>query len=74
MFRLQSVKCATVLCLKEMYIPYLKIPYCWDFPVGPVVKTPSFTAGGTGLIPAQGTKILHDKWPKKRKKKMITIL
>ena len=52
-----------------MYIPYLKIPYCWDFLVGPVVKTPPFTAGGTGLIPAQGPKILHDKWPKKRKKK-----
>ena len=36
---------------------------CWS-----VVKTLPFTAGGTGLIPAQGTKILHDKWLKKKKK------
>ena len=37
---------------------------CWS-----VVKTLPFTAGDTGLIPAQGTKILHDKWLKKKNKK-----
>ena len=31
----------------------------WDLPFGPVVKTPSFYAGGTGLIPDKGTKIPH---------------
>ena len=30
-----------------------------DFPGGPVVKTPGFQEGGAGLIPGQGTKILH---------------
>lgn len=29
---------------------------CWS-----VVKTLPFTAGDTGLIPDQGTKILHDQ-------------
>ena len=27
-----------------------------DFPGGPVVKTPHTNAGGTGLIPGQGSK------------------
>ena len=31
----------------------------WDFPGGPVVKTLRFHGGGLGLIPGQGTKILH---------------
>ena len=35
----------------------LKISLAWDFPGGPVVKTASFTAGGTGSIPDWGTKI-----------------
>ena len=30
-----------------------------DFPGGPVVKTLASKAGGTGLIPSQGTKIPH---------------
>ena len=30
-----------------------------DFPGGPVVKNPSGTAGHMGLIPVQGTRILH---------------
>ena len=30
-----------------------------DFPGGPVVKNPSCTAGHVGLIPVQGTRILH---------------
>ena len=41
-------------------------------PFGPVVKTPSFYAGGTGLIPGKGTKIphatCHTVWPKQNKK------
>ena len=28
-----------------------------DFPAGPVVKIPSSSAGDSGLIPGQGTKI-----------------
>ena len=39
----------------------------WDFPGGPVVKTPNFRtfpAGGEGPVPGQGTKILHAvQWP-----------
>ena len=31
----------------------------WDFPGGPVVKNPPCRAGGTGSIPAWGTKIPH---------------
>lgn len=30
-----------------------------DFPGGPIVKTLGFQTGGRGLIPDQGTKILH---------------
>ena len=29
-----------------------------DFPGGPVVKTPLSSAGGVGLIPGRGTKVL----------------
>ena len=29
----------------------------WDFAFGPVVKTPSFYARGSGLSPGKGTKI-----------------
>ena len=32
------------------------------FPGGPVVNTVSSNAGGTGLIPGQGTKIPHAAW------------
>ena len=32
---------------------------CWDSPSGPVVKTLSSKAEGTGLICGQGTKIPH---------------
>ena len=31
----------------------------WDFPGGPVGKTPHFHCRGTGSIPGQGTKISH---------------
>ena len=30
-----------------------------DFPCGPVIETPPYNAGDLGLIPGQGTKILH---------------
>ena len=40
-----------ILHLKKKKIQY------WDFPSGPVADTPN--AGGTGLIPGQGTKIPH---------------
>ena len=30
-----------------------------DFPDGPVVKIPTFNAGGAGSISGQGTKIPH---------------
>ena len=39
-----------------------------DVPGSPVAKTPSFNAGGPGLIPGWGTKIPHAVWPKKKKK------
>ena len=41
----------------------------WDFPGGPVVKTPPFNAGCVDLIPGLGAKIPHALWPKKKKKK-----
>ena len=31
----------------------------WDFPGGLVIKNPPFDAGDVGLIPWEGTKILH---------------
>ena len=34
-----------------------------DFPGGQVVKTSPSNAGGVGLIPGQGAKILHALWP-----------
>ena len=38
-----------------------------DFPGSPVVKTLRVsTAGGTGSIRGQGTKIRHAAWPKKK--------
>ena len=41
-----------------------------DLPDGPVVKTLVSTAGGTGSIPGQETKISHSNvaWAKKKKK------
>ena len=36
----------------------------WDFPGGPVVKTPPSNAGGTGSVPCQGAKIPHASWAK----------
>ena len=34
--------------LYEMYVLMLKNTCCWDFPGGPVVKTPPSKAGGVG--------------------------
>ena len=39
--------------------------YSLDFPGGPVLKTPSVTTAGTGLIPGWRTKILHTTWSRK---------
>ena len=41
----------------------LKIVTFWDFPGGPVVKTLASIAGGMGLIPDRGTKILKAARP-----------
>ena len=30
-----------------------------EYPVSPVVRIPCFHVGGAGLIPSQGTRILH---------------
>ena len=51
-----------IFCLPENF-------QTWEFAGGPVVSTS--TAGGTGLIPGRGTKILQAScaaWPKKKKK------
>ena len=40
------------------------IQHSLDCPDGPVVKTSSSKAGGVGLIPGRGDKILHTSWPK----------
>ena len=37
----------------------MRKPKCWDFPGGPLVKNPPYNAGDVGLIPGQGTEILH---------------
>ena len=44
-----------------------------DFPGGPEVKTPHSTAGGTGLTPGQGTKILHGAQPKNKTNKSTLL-
>ena len=48
----------------------------WGFPGSPVVESPSPSAGGLGLTPGQGTKILHatqhDQKIKKEEKKIGT--
>ena len=41
----------------------------WDFPGGPVVKTPHSQCRGAGLIPGQGTKIPHASQRGQKKKK-----
>ena len=45
-----------------------------DSPGGPVVKTPCFHGMGTGLIPGQGTKILHAAWHGQKKKKDVICI
>ena len=46
-----------------------KNSYSRDFPGGLVVKTRASTAKGMGLIPGQGTNILHVRSKKKKKKR-----
>ena len=44
----------------------------WDFPGGPVVKTPSFhCGGGVGLIPGGRTEIPHAAWPDQKKERKL---
>ena len=40
-----------------------------DFPGGPLVKTSPSSAGGVGLIPGRGAKVLHALWPKNQNMK-----
>ena len=42
---------------KAAELDFIKIRDIWDFPCGPVVKTPGFQCRGMGSIPGQGTKI-----------------
>ena len=55
----------------------MKRSHFWDYPGGPVVKTPPSNAGGVGSIPGQGTKVPHaagcgQKSLKKKKKNLIS--
>ena len=56
----------------------LKICTGWDFPGGPVVKTPSFHCTGEGLIPGQVTRTPHAEWLGQKQRKnlyrLITFL
>ena len=45
----------------------------WDFPGGPVIKTPHFQVVDVDLIPGQGTKILHAAWHGQKKKEAEDI-
>ena len=38
-----------------------------------MIKTLCFQCRGHGLIPAQGTKIPHAKWPEKKKKVNVNV-
>ena len=38
-----------------------------DFPGSPVVKTPTSTVGGTGLIPGPEIKVMHATWYNQKK-------
>ena len=43
----------------------------WEFLGGLVVRIPYFHCRGTGLIPGQGTKILHAAQHSQKEKKML---
>ena len=45
----------------------------WEFHGNPVGTVPASTAGGTGSVPDQGTKILHATWRKQKKKEKKKI-
>ena len=44
---------------KEIKKEIKKYLETWDFPGGPVIKNTPYSAGDTGSIPCQGTKIPH---------------
>ena len=48
--------------------------YKRDFSGGPVVKTSSPNAEGTGLIPGWGAEVLYASWPKKPRHKTESML
>lgn len=54
----------------------VKLSYDRDFTKGPVVKTCASSAGGTGSILGQGTRILHAAQcsQKKKKKKKNSVM
>ena len=41
----------------------------WEFPGGPVVRTPILLPGVLGSIPNQGIKVLQAVWESQKKKK-----
>ena len=43
----------------------------WDFPGGPVVKTPSFHCRGTGSITDPGSKLPHATWHGQNKMSVV---
>ena len=44
---------------QQSELPSIKTYHCWDFPGGPVVKSPTSNTGDMGSIPSGGTKVLH---------------
>ena len=50
-----------------------KWPWSWDFPGGPVVRTPCFQFRGTGSILGWGSKIPHALVRQKTKQKTLTL-
>ena len=65
-----SSLCSTVNSLLLIYFTnsnvYLLIPYCWEFPGGPVVRTWHFHCRGPGFDPGWGTKIPQTTHPNKQ--------
>ena len=55
---------------RDLYKFHVKRSMCWDFPGGPVVKTPPFNAENLDSIPDRGNKIPHAKWHGQMKKKL----
>ena len=53
-----------LVAIKTTGKSHLEFRNLWDFPGGPVVKTPPSSAGGVGSIPGRGAKISHASRPK----------